>query len=195
MKPRVRSLACFLSLPPQHSVDNQAFSSPLCKHHERLLLTWKPYRFILALAFRLLRLHAETSVICKRLEKPGNLWFVLSHFSPRVTPQTSTSEIIPFARSHATRYELPLLLRSLLEVQKASASEALPCLLSPCHSQALPLCNWAVINERLFQRAPRRLPGAGSGGGFTLLDSRAVSTQNTCYQKGNRAVGIFSLIT
>lgn len=33
----------FLISTPQHSVDNQAFSSLLCKHRECLLLTWKPY--------------------------------------------------------------------------------------------------------------------------------------------------------
>lgn len=69
-------------------------------------LTWKPYIFILALAFRLLSLHAETNVIYKCSEKPGTLQLVLSHFSPRVTPQMSMSEIIPFAKSYATSYEL-----------------------------------------------------------------------------------------
>lgn len=125
-------------------MDNQTFFShvPHCfanavRVHQ---LTWKPYIFILALAFRLLSLDAETSVICKRSEQPGNLQFVLSHFSPRVTLQTSMSKIMPLAKSYATSYELSSLLRSLLKVQKAMASGVLSCLLSPCHFQALPRC-------------------------------------------------------
>lgn len=132
----------FISIP-QYSVHNQAFFShvPHCFANTVRVhwLTWKPYIFILVLAFRLLSLHAETSVIYKCSEKPGNLQFVLSYFSPRVTLQMSMSKIIPFAKSYATSYELSLLLRSLLKVQKAMASKLSPAC-SACYFQVLLRC-------------------------------------------------------
>lgn len=133
-------------------MDNRAFFSRVPHGFANAVrvhrLTWKPYIFIPAVAFRLL--HVETSVIYKHSEKPGNLQFVLSHFSPRVTLQMSMSKIIPFAQSYATSYELSLLSGSLLKVQKAIASEGLSCLLSPCHFQALPQCYCAVIAKHMF---------------------------------------------
>lgn len=63
-------------------------------------LTWKPYVFILALAFRLLSLHAETSVITFR-----EAWepAVCSQpFQPRGDSANEHIKIIPFAKSYAT---------------------------------------------------------------------------------------------
>lgn len=143
MKPQFHWCTHFFISILQYSVHNQAFFShvPHCFANTVRVhrLTWKPYIFILVLAFRLLSLHAETSVIYKCSE-PGNLQFVLSYFSPQVTLQMSMSKIIPFAKSYATSYELSLLLRSLLKVQKAMASKLSPA----CSAHAISRCCCSV---------------------------------------------------
>lgn len=142
-------------------MDNRAFFSHVPHGFANIVrvhrLTWKPYIFIPAVAFRLLSPRVETSVIYKRAEKSGNLQLVLSSFSPRVALQFSTSKLIPFAQSCATSYELPLLLGSLLKVQNAIASEGLSCLLSPCHFQACCDCRAHVL------ASATQISGSGSG--------------------------------